>query len=775
MYFGLTRRRPTRLDFGARMRNNTVGFAVRSHGVIAAMQVRAFLTLDALPEDAEVVRFTAREALATLFDVDVVFVCDDPSLDLDASLWRIATLSISDDEGSDPRWFHGVVEEAEYVGERERRSHYRVRLRPRLHGLAYRSRSRIFQDVTSIAAIQRVLRDAGLPDAGFRWTGLTTSFTPRPYCAQYREPELAFVTRLLEDEGVFWWFEHTQSDHVMVFADAPGAHAMIEGDATIRFARTEHEARERVTDLVLTTRAVTDAWRTRDWNPTYADRPREGQQGVEGAGGYGRDEYPGRYDTDGDAARAATRRLDAAQLRGDVLEGRTNVRRVVPGRKFTLAGARQERFCHDWLVTSVEHRYVDRGLAGEGGSETRYDLRFEAVPSDVSFRPPRVTPRPRAWAKDSAVITGPSSEEIHVDDRGRVKVHFYWDREGAVDDTSSCWLRVQQQNTSGALIIPRVGWEVSVGYLDGDPDRPVVLQKLYNREAMPPYEQPASATQSALQTATYPGGGSTNEVRLQDGNGAMEFFMHASRDLRVVAGHDHSETIDVDANEEVGVDLTLTIGASQTVHVGGDASVSVTGASTSEVAGSRSVTIDGSDDWGVKPSQSITVAGSRAEVIDGMMNVLANTVSETFNASCTRTIGAAFSINSGIAIAESVSGSKREQVGAARLELVRKSYSESVHAMKTLVSGAAIIKSGADIQSSAQGAFAYNVAGPIAEKCGDAWNLGARAVAITTGKLDLAAGGSSMVCSGGSVKFKGGGVTVKGSISVKLKGNIDFD
>jgi type VI secretion system secreted protein VgrG len=738
------------------------------------MQVRAFLSLDALSRDADVVRFRATEGLAALFDVDVVFACDTPDLDLDAALWRPATLSVLDDAGVDPRWFHGVVEEADYLATRAGRFHYRVRLRPRLHGLAYRSRSRIFQDKSSVAVIERVLRDAGLDAAGFDWAGLTARYGPRPYRVQYRESELAFVSRLLEDEGIFWRFEHSQSDHVMVFGDDPSAHALVAGDPVIVYARAEHQGRERVTDVVYTVGAMHDAWRSRDWNPTNPDRPREGQHAAEGEGGYGVDEYPGRFDDDPDALRMATRRLEAARVDGAVLEGRTNVRRAMPGKIFTLAGVQQADLCRDWLVTRVEHRYVDRGLAGEGGAAATYDLHFKAIPSDVAFRPALATPKPRAWMKDSAVITGPSSEEIHVDDMGRVKVHLYWDREGAVDDTATCWMRVQQQNTSGAMILPRVGWEVSVGYFDGDPDRPVVLQKLYNRETMPPYEQPSNSTQSALQTATSPGGGSTNEIRLQDGNGGMEFFVHASRDLRVVAGHDLAETIDVDASEEVGVDLSNTVGANQSVHVGGDASSSVTGACTAEVAGSRTVTIGGSDDWGVKTCQTLAVDGSRSETISGMMNVLANTVTETFNASCARTVGGALAINSAIAIAESVGGSKREQVGAVRLEIVRKSYAESVHTMKTLVSGAAIIKSGADIQASAQGALAYNVAGPIVEQCGDAWNLGARAVVVTTGNLDFKAGGSSLTCSAGSIKFKGGGLSVKGTVSVKLKGNIDF-
>jgi type VI secretion system secreted protein VgrG len=738
------------------------------------MQVRAFVTVDGLSADADVVRFTAREALASLFEVDVTFACDTPDLDLEAALWKVCVVTLLDDGGGEPRYFHGVVEEADYEGTRAGRSRYRLVLRPRLQGLAWRARSRIFQGKTAIEVIQRVLRDAGLPDAGFDWGGLSARYPTREYCAQYRESERDFILRLLEDEGVFWRFDHSADDHKMVFGDSPAAHAALEGDAAIAYTRGEHQGRERVTDLVYTVTPAVDAFISRDWTHEMPQEPREAERTTADEGGFAVAEYPGGFRENSDGMRRATARLEALRVGRETLEGRANVRRLAPGRKFVVVGAAQASVAREWLVTSVEHRYVDHGLAGDGGAMSTFDQRFTAVPSEVPFRPARVTPRPRAWGKDSAVVTGPSSEEIHVDDMGRVKVHFYWDREQPVDDTASCWVRVQQQNTSGAMVLPRVGWEVSVGYLDGDPDRPFVLQKLYNRETMAPYEQPASATQTALQSATSPGGGSTNEVRMQDGNGGMEFFMHASRDLRVIAGHDLAETIDVDATEEVGVNLSCEVGSNQSVHVGGNHGTSVTGAASGEVTGSRKVSIGGNDDWGVKTNQSITVAGSRKETLDGLMNVLANTVTETFNADNTRTVGAALMINSAIAIAESVGGSKREQIGAARLELVRKAYAETVGTAKTLVSGAAMIKSGADIQVNAQGALAINIAGAIAEKCGDAYTIGARIVTVTTANLDLKGGGSSLKCAGGKIRFKGGGLSVKGTASVKLKGNVDF-
>src|SRR5690606_3585522 len=150
---------------------------------------------------------------------------------------------------------------------------------------------------------------------------------------------------------------------------------------------------------------------------------------------------------------------------------------------------------------------------------SRFEAAFTAIPAEHPYRPPRTLRRPRVHGKESAVVTAPPGEEIHVDDMGRIKVHFYWDREQPVDDTASCWVRTQQQNTTGAMFLPRVGWEVDIGFLHGDPDRPVMLQKMYNDEEKPPYELPGNLVQSSLRTSSSPGGGGTNELRLNDANG----------------------------------------------------------------------------------------------------------------------------------------------------------------------------------------------------------------------------------------------------------------
>lgn len=245
------------------------------------------------------------------------------------------------------------------------------------------------------------------------------------------------------------------------------------------------------------------------------------------------------------------------------------------------------------------------------------------------------------------------------------------------------------------MILPRVGWEVHVAFIDGDPDRPVALHKAYNAETMPPYGLPANKTQSALQSSTSPGGGSTNEIRLQDGNGGMEWFMHASKDLNTSVANDQNETVGVDATESVGQTMTVNVGADESGSIGGNQSMNVTVNAQTQTGGAKSVTIGGNDDWGIKSNFGSESVGARTETIGGLMNVLANTVSETFNSNHTRSVGAVQVITCATGIAETVGGSKTETVSAAKAIITPKEYAEAIGGVKTLTSGAVMFKTGA--------------------------------------------------------------------------------
>jgi type VI secretion system secreted protein VgrG len=316
---------------------------------------------------------------------------------------------------------------------------------------------------------------------------------------------------------------------------------------------------------------------------------------------------------------------------------------------------------------------------------------------------------------------------------------------------------------------------MSIGFLDGDPDRPIVLQKLYNRETMPPYAMPDNKTQGALQSATSPGGGATNEIRLQDGSGGMEFFVHSSKDLAVLVGNNAIEEIKVDVHEEIGLTLDTRVGVNETVKVGAAQSVSVTGAYSEDTVANKTVNVGALDDWGVTSKLGIKTNGNRTESIGGMMNVLANQVIETYNSNYKRTVGAVLSMNTASALVEAVGGSKTETVGGAKMELVAKAKAEDVKGSKTLTSGLVSEKTGTDLAVSAMSALTLNVGGPIVEKiAGDFQMDGAGVIVTSAGGAEIKVGGTTVSAKSGKISIKASSVGGAGGPQLKLVGHVDY-
>ncbi|MFL5361353.1 MAG: type VI secretion system Vgr family protein [Myxococcales bacterium] len=733
------------------------------------MRLRA--TLDqAQLGDAAVDRFMVREAMSENFDARVELTTPSPDVDLAALLDTATVLTLSDAEsGTDAFLLHGMIEEAEVLEPVRDGFRFRLRLRPRLSALAYRVRSRLFQEKTAVAIVEEVLKGAGFPDnaASFR---LSRNYPKRELCVQYRETELNFILRLLEDEGICFWFEHSGSGHVLVLADDAKTPGHIAGDAVVRYSRWLQRDVECVSDLVFSSAIGPDLHVTRDWNWERPTGPIEAEQRLDSDQGRVWYEYPGGFCDAADGGRRAKDRLEAID-RTRVLEGASTCRRLRAGRRFECSGAFPSFLDTEWLLVSVDHSYD--ATPGAGEHEGSYTARFSAIPADLAFRPLRRTPKPRVRGKELAVITGPGGEDIHVDKMGRVKIHFLWDREGAVDDKSSTWVRVQQLNTSGSMILPRVGWEVDVGFVDGDPDRPVVLQKLYNRDNLPPHGLPDAKTKTSLQSHTAQGGEGVNALHFEDGSGGMECALVASRNLDIVTGHDATETIGTDCSHEVGLNLRTLVGGSEETIIGAGQCTSIGGACTLETAGDKSISVGGLDQRKVKDNDTFTCDGSGSERIGALANLLASRVTQTVNGSSTRKIGAALSFNAVKAIVEVVGGSKTETTGGARLEILRGAHCESASGSKALTAAAIVEKAGKDIALAAKGSMAITVAGAMAVKAGKSFSLTGDSVKIVAASATLEAAGSKLEA-GGSLKVNASSMASAGDAELKLKGKIDF-
>jgi len=735
------------------------------------MVLTATISHGQLPPELAISRFEVREGLSQLFTVEVVCISGDPDWDLASLPGTEACVALLED-GEPSRRFHGMVEEAELVGRRGDLFAYRLKLMPRLQALAHRVRSRIFQDRSVVAIVREVLSGAGIPDDAVSWR--VTEGPPREYCTQWRESELSFLLRLLEEDGIFFWFEHSDSGHVLHFGEGPAAHAPIDGAPGLSFRSWENPdepLREIVTAVTYTARHVPDAVMLRDWDWRSPQGPSEARHAA-GTGAFEHYEFPVPFSSAQDGKLRAQDRLAAARVVQRTLRGETPSPRLAPGRLFQLFDAEPAAINGEYLLREVRHTFENPGAGITGALESSYRAALTAMPAELEFRPPHVTPRPRVAGKELAVVTGPPGEEIHVDRFGRVKVHFYWDREGKVDDTSSCWIRVQQQNTSGSQVLPRVGWEVEVGFLYGDPDRPLVLQKLYNAETLPPYALPDNLMQSSLQSSSSPGGGGTNEIRMNDGGGAMEFFVHAQKDLSVEAGNNLTEQIAVDETVQVKSDCTSTVAGTEDVCVGGNQSASITGAAVQTTTGARSVEVGAMDQWGVGGMHAVNVKGARTEDIGGLMNVLAQKVTETFNADLSTGVGGVLSINSVGPIVESVKGNKTETVAGAKLEIIGKAKAENVGLAKALTAGLVKVKTGKDLSMEAGAAMAITTGGPMAIKCGGDFNISGRSVTINVGKATVEAG-SKLSATPASLKVEGSTVGGDGA-QVKLKGTVHY-
>ncbi len=714
-----------------------------------------------------VVRASVREGLSRLFTITVDVLSESPEIPLTDALFDAGLLQLHEHGVDTPRAFHGVVTRAAYVTELEQRHLYRFRLEPLIKTLAFRTRSRIFQELSVVDIVKKVLHDAGLPEDSFDWR--VGEYKPREYTVQYRESELAFVMRLLEQEGIYFYFEHDDVGHRMVFADA-AVFGPIEGQASLRFDAWANSTADSVSDVSLKTSVTHDAVSFRDWSFHQPEAPvvgdAESETSVLRAAG-----YPGGFRNNADGFRRAQRTLEASLQHRHRLSARSTCHRLEAGRTFMLLDVMQDSAYGEYVVVDALHELDSQD---NRGPKCGYSCRLVGQPAEAPFRPEASTPRPRINGIETAVVTGPAGTEIHTDEYGRIKVHFYWDREGALDDTASCWLRTQQNNTSGGLMIPRVGWEVSVVFENGDPDRPIMLQKLYNNETLPPYALPENLTQSSLQSSTSPGGGAVNEVRMQDAAGGQQFGIYASRDAIVTAGHDMSEVVAVNSQETVGVNATVRVGADQATEIGGNQSASVTGALARQTVGSVTVNIGAVDDWGASDQYSLTCGGSRTDTIATVMNVLANNVSETVNGDMTRTVGAAMATTVAGSLVEVVGGAKTETVGGAKIELVSKSKAETVATTKTLTTGALSLKSGKGIAVSAGAAMSVAVAGTLEEKVGEGFAMTGKKLLITTASAKLHGGSGKLELAGPKLTLNAAGFAAAGALGVTLKGDIDF-
>ena len=531
------------------------------------------------------------EGISTLFHFQAELLGRDEKADFDAIVGENVTISIA--AGGGDRFINGMVSRFAQSGTVGRHATYRAEIVPWLWFLTRTSDCRIFQKQSVPDIVKQLFGEYGFSDYRFRLTG---SYESREYCVQYRETDFNFVARLMEEEGIFYFFAHENGKHTLVIADNPRAHEPCPVLDSVRFV---HEQVSLGEDDVVTW--FSKEQEVRASKVTHTDYNFETPSLDLAASATGTDsrtyelyDYPAyafKRDRTESLARVRQQEEDATRVH---FRGAGYVRSFMPGYKFSLQAwgdAVAPTFDGSYILTGLRHRASESYAAGEQG-EVSYENDFECIDSDVPFRPARRTPRPVIHGVQTAVVVGPAGEEIFVDKYGRVKVQFFWDREGKRDENSSCWLRVSQPWAGkgwGGVSIPRIGQEVIVSFMEGDPDQPIIVGRVYNGEQMPPYAFPAGGVVSGLKSQTHKGTG-FNELSMDDTAGKEKITIHGQYDLNTTIEHDESHhiknnrtiTVDGTHTETIKKDTTIKITEGKLAQdvVAGTATYHVKGAVT---------------------------------------------------------------------------------------------------------------------------------------------------------------------------------------------------
>ena len=436
--------------------------------------------------------FTGTEAISQLFRFNLEMTSDDPEINFDQIVGQKVTVRVTLADGSSKRFFNGHVSRFTQLPGEERLAHYQAEVVPWLWFLTRTANCRIFQEMTVPDIIQQVFKDFGFQDFENQ---LQRQYETWEYCVQYRETACGFVMRLMEQEGIFFFFRHEDGKHVLVMGDSPTANKPCPNQPSVRYERVSGSGYDREDDVILRwdyqQELRTGKYAATDYNfetpstSLLAKLDSSINQG--GNQRYEVFDYPGEYEKRNQGEAQVRLRIEEQELSHILVSGESNCRDFSAGLRFELTDHERQDQNGPYVLTSVTHSaHSGTFYSGQVEEGAGHANSFTCIPHSVPFRPPRMTVKHLALGPQTAVVVGPSGEEIYTDKYGRVKVQFHWDRLGNHDEKSSCWMRVSQPwagKNWGGMWIPRIGQEVIVDFLEGDPDRPIITGRVYNAEA----------------------------------------------------------------------------------------------------------------------------------------------------------------------------------------------------------------------------------------------------------------------------------------------------
>ncbi len=618
------------------------------------------------------------------------------------------------------RFFNGFVSSISQGVSEGRFARYYATIHPWLWFLTRTSDCRIFQNKTVPDIIKEILKEHGFSDIVQRLKG---SYRTWDYCVQYRETDFNFISRLMEQEGIYYYFMHEQDKHTLCLADDMASHDKMPGCYDVSYYPPDQ--------AVVREDECISSWRI----------TKQIQSGVYCLNGYDYDnpkadlntsahivrnhnkadfeiyDYPGDYLKYDDGSNYARIRIQELQCQYEHMQGHSNVRGLICGGLFKLDLFPRSDQNREYLITSITHNIrVDSFGSTASSSGDSYSNNFTVIESNTPYRAARVTPKPFVKGPQTAEVVGPSGEEIYTDDHGRIKVQFHWDRYGHYDESSSCFIRVSQVHAGkgfGGVDIPRIGEEVIVDFLEGDPDRPIITGRVYNGENRAPNGLPAQKMVSGLQSNSTPGGGGNNSIMLNDTKGKEQLAINGQHNMDTTVGNDQSNKINNNRKTEVGVNDEQSVGSNRKVDIGSNLKESIGANLTSFVASNQSKTIGGKQSEIVGASSTIAVAGKRMETVGG-----AHTIN---NPKMATNVGGKYKVNAGGSITES-SPKVSMQAGSKFSATSGGPVNVKASTKITQEAGSSFNIKGAKINEQSEGAFNIKASGALKQQ-GEKINL----------------------------------------------------
>lgn len=723
-----------------------------------------------LPEDLSVFAYRAVEAISELYEVVVEFATTDASFDVYALLKKRLLLQVVNEKGQS-RFFDGIVERAQFTSAVGHRLQFTITLTPTLALLKYREDCRIFQDLSVPDIVRQLFQESGLGEQT-TWE-LEQSYPPREFTVQYRESTFNFISRLLEDEGISYFFVHTEDGHQMVLVDTPAAfenhdpHFPDQEKVALSVSSGLFQNAEPVSSFSRRRSLRTTSVHLRDFEFKTPQTKPEVFVPADDHWPLPYYEYAAGFSKQADGTRKATARISGLRRDVDVATGTTRAIGLRCGGLFTVEGSAQEEAGGIFVV----HRLFSSGLQEIGGTGNYACInRFEGGMLGNPIAPLRRARKPRIAGLQTAVVTGSEADDqsIHVDEFGRIKVRFYWDRHGQYDDKSSCWIRVNQIAMGGSMILPRLGWEVSVVFLEGDPDRPLVVGRVYNGENSPPMSLPAKKASASLRSMSSPGAAGCNELTMDDSGGSQGFGIKAQKDLNITTNWDCTTDVKVNDEHHVNCNMARSVAVDESLDVGANQSITVGANYSCNIGGSQSVSVGGNDTTNATANFVENIGGNRDYTVGANQTTISNGVQCDVTGNSERSVGAVDLSVAALGISDDITGSSTASAGAARIHLVNGSHGEVVGASRTQTVAAAevhLVKGSYTI--SAQAMHSTMVGAVCVQKVTGDVIVKAPIISLT-GALGTFKGGSSeLKLAGGPITIKGSKISVKGALIKK--------